>query len=261
AGIEAHIFMPRDVPQANLVECQSYGAHVTLVNGLISDCGRMVAEKKEKEGWFDVSTLKEPYRVEGKKTMGYEAAEQMGWKVPDAIIYPTGGGVGMIGMWKAFEELQQMRVIGPERPKMVAVQSEGCAPIPKAWDEGKATAEAWTNAATIAAGLRVPKAYGDYIILDILRKSHGTAVAVSDAEILDAVRDWARDEGVFAAPEGAASLAAYRRLLASGFFKPADKVVLFNTGSGLKYIDVIAPKSRTAAQPQSRQIGGIIGPY
>ena len=261
AGIEAHIFMPRDVPQANLVECQSYGAHVTLVNGLISDCGRMVAEKKDKEGWFDVSTLKEPYRVEGKKTMGYEVAEQMGWKVPDAIIYPTGGGVGMIGMWKAFEELQQMRVIGPERPKMVAVQSEGCAPIPKAWDEGKETAEAWANAATIAAGLRVPKAYGDYIILDILRKSHGTAVAVSDAEILDAVRDWAREEGVFAAPEGAASLAAYRKLLASGFFKPSDKVVLFNTGSGLKYIDVIAPKSRSAAQPQSRQIGGIIGPY
>ncbi len=261
AGIEAHIFMPRDVPQANLVECQSYGAHVTLVDGLIGDCGRMVAEKKDKEGWFDVSTLKEPYRVEGKKTMGYEAAEQMGWRVPDGIIYPTGGGVGMIGMWKAFEELEQMRVIGNERPRMVAVQSEGCAPIPKAWDEHKATADPWPKAATIAAGLRVPKAYGDYIILDILKKSHGTAVAVSDAEILEAVRDWARDEGVFAAPEGAAALAAYRKLLASGFFKPSDKVVLFNTGSGLKYIDVIAPKSRSAAQPQSRQIGGIIGPY
>ena len=261
AGIEAHIFMPRDVPQANLVECQSYGADVTLVNGLISDCGRMVAEKKDKEGWFDVSTLKEPYRVEGKKTMGYEVAEQMGWKVPEAIIYPTGGGVGMIGMWKAFEELQQMRVIGSERPKMVVVQSEGCAPIPKAWAEGKSTAEAWANAATVAAGLRVPKAYGDYIILDILRKSHGTAVAVSDIEIIDAVQDWARDEGVFAAPEGAACLAAYRKLLASGFFKPSDTVVLFNTGSGLKYIDVIAPKTRSAAQPQARQIGGIIGPY
>ena len=261
AGIEAHIFMPRDVPQANLVECQSYGAQVTLVDGLIGDCGRMVAEKKEKEGWFDVSTLKEPYRVEGKKTMGYEVAEQMGWKLPDAIIYPTGGGVGMIGMWKAFEELEQMRVIGSERPKMVAVQSEGCAPIPKAWNEGKATAEAWTNAATIAAGLRVPKAYGDYIILDILRKSHGTAIAVSDAEIMDALRDWARDEGIFAAPERAASLAAYHRLLENGFFKPSDKVVLFNTGSGLKYIDVIAPKTRSAGQPQSRQIGGMIGPY
>jgi len=261
AGIEAHIFMPRDVPQANLVECQSYGAHVTLVDGLIGDCGRMVAEKKEKEGWFDVSTLKEPYRVEGKKTMGYEVAEQMGWKLPDAIIYPTGGGVGMIGMWKAFEELEQMRVIGSERPKMVAVQSEGCAPIPKAWNEGKATAEPWANATTIAAGLRVPKAYGDYIILDILKKSHGTAISVSDAEILEAVRDWAKDEGVFAAPEGAASLAAYRKLLESGFFKASDKVVLFNTGSGLKYIDVIAPKTRGAAQPQSRQIGGIIGPY
>ena len=261
AGIEAHIFMPRDVPQANLVECQSYGAQVTLVDGLIGDCGRMVAEKKEKEGWFDVSTLKEPYRVEGKKTMGYEVAEQLGWKVPDAIIYPTGGGVGMIGMWKAFEELEQMRVIGSERPKMVAVQSEGCAPIPKAWHEGKATADPWANASTLAAGLRVPKAYGDYIILDILRKSHGTAVAVSDAEIMDALREWARDEGVFAAPEGAASLAAYRKLLESGFFKASDKVVLFNTGSGLKYIDVIAPRTRSAAQPQSRQIGGIIGPY
>lgn len=261
AGIEAHIFMPRDVPQANLVECQSYGAQVTLVDGLIGDCGRMVAEKKEKEGWFDVSTLKEPYRVEGKKTMGYEVAEQLGWKVPDAIIYPTGGGVGMIGMWKAFEELEQMRVIGSERPKMVAVQSEGCAPIPKAWDEGKATADPWANASTLAAGLRVPKAYGDYIILDILRKSRGTAVAVSDAEIMDALREWARDEGVFAAPEGAASLAAYRKLLESGFFKASDKVVLFNTGSGLKYIDVIAPRTRSAAQPQSRQIGGIIGPY
>jgi threonine synthase len=261
AGLEAHIFMPRDVPQANLVECQSYGAHVTLVDGLIGDCGRMVAEKKEKEGWFDVSTLKEPYRVEGKKTMGYEVAEQMGWHVPEGIIYPTGGGVGMIGMWKAFEELEQMRVIGSERPKMVAVQSEGCAPIPKAWNEGKATAEPWANAATIAAGLRVPKAYGDYIILDILKKSHGTAVAASDAEIMDALRDWAKEEGVFAAPEGAASLAAYRMLLESGFFKPTDKVVLFNTGSGLKYIDVIAPKTRSAAQPQSRQMGGIIGPY
>ena len=261
AGIEAFIFMPKDVPQANYLECKAYGAQVELVDGLIGDCARIVGERKQKEGWFDITTLKEPFRVEGKKTMGYEVAEQLGWTLPDAIIYPTGGGVGMIGMWKAFEELQQMRVIGSERPRMVAVQSEGCAPIPKAWEEGKQTSEAWTNAATVAAGLRVPKAYGDYIILDILQKSHGTAVAVSDADILDAVRDWARDEGVFAAPEGAASLAAYRKLLASGFFKPSDKVVLFNTGSGLKYVDVIAPKTRSAAQPQSRQIGGIIGPY
>src|SRR5437588_5393011 len=171
AGIEAHIFMPKDVPQANLVECQAYGAHVTLVDGLISDCARMIGERKKDEGWFDISTLKEPFRVEGKKTMGYEVAEQLGWKLPDAIIYPTGGGVGLIGMWKAFEELEALGFIGQQRPKMIAVQSTGCAPVVKAWDEGKSSSEPWTNAATLAAGLRVPKAYGDYLILDILRRS------------------------------------------------------------------------------------------
>jgi threonine synthase len=265
AGIEAHIFMPRDVPQANLVECESYGAHITLVNGLIGDCAKLIAERKSSEGWFDISTLKEPYRVEGKKTMGYEVAEQLGWKLPDAIIYPTGGGVGLIGMWKAFAEMETLGWIGKQRPRMIAVQSTGCAPIPKAFDEGADTAAPWAAAATIAAGLRVPKAYGDYIILDILRASQGTAVAVSDEEILDCVLDWARDEGVFAAPEGAASLAAYRKLLASGFFSEKDTVVLFNTGSGLKYIDVIATALRSgklaSALPASRQIGGIIGPY
>jgi threonine synthase len=267
AGIEAHIFMPQDVPLANRVECESYGAQVTLVDGLISDCARMVTEKKDKEGWFDVSTLKEPFRLEGKKTMGYEVAEQLGWRMPQGIIYPTGGGVGLIGMWKAFDEMQQLGWIGSERPQMVAVQAAGCAPIPKAWDEGKVSSEFYANAATLAAGLRVPKAYGDYLILDILKQSGGVALAVTDAEIMDALRHWARVEGMFAAPEGAASLAAYRKLRANGFFSANDTVVLFNTGSGLKYLDVIESdktepkKVERPAQPASRQIGGIIGPY
>ncbi len=262
AGIEAHIFMPKDVPQANLVECQSYGARVTLVDGLISDCARIIGERKQSEGWFDISTLKEPFRIEGKKTMGYEVAEQLGWQLPDAIFYPTGGGVGLIGMWKAFEEMEWLGWTGAKRPKMIAVQSTGCAPIPKAWDEGKPVSEPWHNAATVAAGLRVPKAYGDYIILDILRKSGGTAIAVSDDELMQAVREWAREEGVFAAPEGAASLAAYKKLIASGFLQPSDRVVLFNTGSGLKYIDVIASYFKTTAPAAGeRAIGGIIGPY
>jgi len=262
AAIEAHIFMPKDVPLANRVECESYGACVTLIDGLIRDCARIVAEKKDKEGWFDVSTLKEPFRVEGKKTMGYEVAEQLGWRLPHAIIYPTGGGVGLIGMWKAFDEMQQLGWIGPERPQMVSVQSAGCAPIVKAWDEGKSTVDSWPDPDTLAAGLRVPKPYGDYLILDILKKSGGLAVAVSDEEIMDALRQWAKVEGIFAAPEGAASLAAYRKLRANEFFGPDDTVVLFNTGSGLKYLDVIEKhKLRSQPRPASRQIGGIIGPY
>ncbi len=259
AGIEAHIFMPKDVPAANRIESEYYGAHVTLVDGLISDCARMVAEHKQNEGWFDVSTLKEPFRVEGKKTMGYEVAEQLGWQMPEGIIYPTGGGVGMIGMWKAFDEMEQLGWIGPERPQMISVQSAGCAPIVKAWDEGRTAAEMWPNASTKAAGLRVPKAYGDYLILDILRKSGGAAVAVTDEEIMGALRQWARVEGIFAAPEGAAALAAYRKLRASGFFDPEDTVVLFNTGTGLKYLDSL-DTARTEL-PTSRQIAGIIGPY
>jgi threonine synthase len=263
AGIEAHIFMPKDVPMANRIESEYYGAYVTLVDGLISDCARMVGERKQTEGWFDVSTLKEPFRVEGKKTMGYEVAEQLGWRIPRGIIYPTGGGVGMIGMWKAFDEMEQLGWIGPERPRMISVQSAGCAPIVKAWDEDKTTAEMWPNAATKAAGLRVPKAYGDYLILDILRNSGGAAVAVTDDEIMDALRHWARVEGVFAAPEGAAALAAYRKLRESGFFNSKDTVVLFNTGTGLKYLDTMdaTQQSSRADLPTSRQIAGIIGPY
>jgi threonine synthase len=263
AGIEAHIFMPKDVPQANRIECQSYGAHVTLVDGLIGDCARIIGERKQQEGWFDISTLKEPFRIEGKKTMGYEVAEQLGWRLPAAIIYPTGGGVGLIGMWKAFDEMQQLGWIGSERPKMIVVQASGCAPIPRAWDEHKPVSEAWQNAATLAAGLRVPKAYGDYIILDILKQSGGTAVAVSDDEIMRAFQQWAREEGVFAAPEGAASLACYHKLRAAGFLKVGDTAVLYNTGSGLKYIDVIAAylEKQAAAPPKGRAMGGIIQPY
>ncbi|MFZ0958162.1 MAG: threonine synthase, partial [Candidatus Sulfotelmatobacter sp.] len=278
AGLEAHIFMPKDVPMANRIECDYYGAHVTLVDGLISDCAAKVADLKkdtrkwEEEHWFDVSTTKEPYRVEGKKTMGYEVAEQLGWKIPEGIIYPTGGGVGLLGMWKAFDEMEKLGWIGPERPKMITVQSSGCAPIVKAWDEGKLVSEMWPNASTIAAGLRVPKPYGDYLILDILKKSSGTAVAATDPELLDATRHWAKVEGIFAAPEGAASLVAYRKLRATGFFKPDDTVVLFNTGSALKYLDVLdastarvaagaSPASSSSKTPPTRPIGGIIGPY
>ena len=266
AGLEAHIFMPRDVPAANHVECASYGAQVTLVDGLISDCARMVAERKVKEGWFDVSTLQEPFRVEGKKTMGYEVAEQLNWKMPQGIIYPTGGGVGLIGMWKAFEEMEMLGWIGPERPKMIAVQCSGCAPIVKAWDEGSSSSDFWPCASTLAAGLRVPKAYGDYLILEILKKSAGVALAASDSEIMDALRHWARLEGIFAAPEGAASLVAYRKLRARGFFSADDKVVLFNTGSGLKYLDLIEGQRQNGQRqngklPASPQVGGIIGPY
>ncbi len=265
AGIEAHIFMPQDVPKANYVECKAYGAKVTLVDGLISDCARMVNERKQAEGWFDISTLKEPFRVEGKKTMGYEVAEQLNWKLPSAIFYPTGGGVGLIGMWKAFEEMEHLGWIGKERPRMITVQAAGCAPVAKAWDEHKLVTEMWQDAETLAAGLRVPKPYADYIILDILKKSGGTAIAVSDQQIFDAVQEWAAHEGVFAAPEGAASLAAYKILLERKFLKPSDQVVLFNTGSGLKYIDVIAqamePSPARPPMPASRNIGGIIQPY
>jgi len=240
AGIEAHIFMPRDVPLANRVECMVYGAHMTLVDGLISDCARMVNERKAAEGWFDISTLKEPFRVEGKKTMGYELVEQLGWEYPDAVFYPTGGGVGLIGMWKAFEEMEQLGWVKGRRPKMIAIQAAGCAPVARAYDDGEAASRMWENAATFAAGLRVPKPYGDWIILEIVRASEGTVIAVSDAEILASLGDWGSEEGMFLSPEGAAATAAYDRLIASGFLKASDRVVLFNTGSGNKYTDVVA---------------------
>jgi len=253
--------MPQDVPRANLVECKSSGAHITLVDGLISDCARMVNERKQAEGWFDISTLKEPFRVEGKKTMGYEVAEQLNWQLPDAIFYPTGGGVGLIGMWKAFDEMEQLGWLksGSKRPKMIVVQAAGCAPVVKAWNEHKQIAEMWQNAQTSAAGLRVPKPYADYIILDILKQSGGTAVAVSDDEIFVGVKEWASREGLFASPEGAACLPAYQRLLREGFLKPTDKVVLFNTGSGLKYIDVIAEALKIRAAQMEKHMPAPVG--
>jgi len=241
AEIEAHIFMPKDVPFANYVEATMYGARVTLVDGLISDCGRMVAERKEKEGWFDVSTLKEPFRIEGKKTMGYELVEQLGWEYPDAVFYPTGGGVGLIGMWKAFLELEELGwVSAGKKPKMIAVQSSGCAPVVRAFEEHRTVSTMWENAATFAAGLRVPKPYGDYLMLEILGESAGVALALPDETILASLKDWAKHEGIFLSPEGAASTAAYDHLLRTGFLKAQDRVVLFNTGAGLKYTDVTA---------------------
>jgi len=237
AGIEAHVFMPKDAPQANYIECKTLGAQVTLIDGLISDCARIVGERKDAEGWFDMSTLKEPYRVEGKKTMGYEVAEQFEWALPDAIFYPTGGGVGLIGMWKAFDELEQIGWIGSKRPKMIAVQAEGCQPIVRAFEQGASRSEFFQHASTAAAGLRVPKPLGDVLILNILRASGGMAIAVSDEEILDGGSELASREGIFAAPEGAACIPAVRKLLLNGFLSPADRIVLYNTGSGLKYLD------------------------
>ena len=237
AGIKSFIFMPRDTPRANVVECEQTGANVTLMDGLITDCGAEVGRRKEKEGWFDVSTLKEPYRVEGKKTLGYELAEQMQWRLPDVIIYPTGGGTGLIGMWKAFDEMERMGWIDGKRPRMVTVQAEGCAPIVRAFEEGHRFADEFPNAATTASGLRVPKAIGDFLILDALRTSRGTAVAVSDEELIAATREIGAAEGIFCAPEGAACLPALRKLIDSGEINKHDRVVLFNTGSGVKYME------------------------
>ena len=235
AGIPCVIVMPADTPSANVMECQAFGAKVIKLYGLISDCGKYVAEHKEREGWYDVSTLKEPYRVEGKKTMAYELWEQLGGKLPDVILYPTGGGVGLIGMCKAFDEMQEMGWIGTERPRMVAVQAEGCAPIVKAWEAHRESSEFFQNAATVASGLRVPGPLGDFLILRMLRQTHGTALTVTDEEMLQAGKELASLEGIFAAPEGAATVSATRKLAASGWIKPHESVVLFNTGTGYKY--------------------------
>jgi threonine synthase len=242
AGIEAHIYMPRDVPQSNYVECKAFGAHVTLVDGLINDCARLVAEGCKTQGWFDVSTLKEPYRIEGKKTMGYELAEQFGWDLPDAILYPTGGGVGIIGMWKAFTEMQALGWINGRRPKMIAVQAEGCQPVVRAFKDGAQRSRLWENADTVASGLRVPKPLGDFLILQSVRDSAGTAIAVSDEELIQAGVQVASAEGMFIAPEGAACLAALRKLLATGFLKRCERIVIYNTGAGLKYLEAYAAR-------------------
>ncbi len=237
AGLEAFIFMPNDTPRANVIECEQTGAQVTLMEGLITDCGAEVARRKEAEGWFDVSTLKEPYRIEGKKTMGYELAEQFDWELPDVIIYPTGGGTGLIGMWKAFDEMQEMGWIGSKRPRMITVQASGCAPIVRAFEEGKRFADEFPKAQTTASGLRVPRAIGDFLILDALRASGGTAIAVTDKELIDATKVIGAAEGIFCAPEGAACLPALKKLLADDSVKPDERVVLFNTGSGVKYVE------------------------
>jgi threonine synthase len=240
AGIECFVFMPKDTPKANIVECEQTGANVVLLDGLITDCGAEVARRKDVEGWFDVSTLKEPYRVEGKKTLGYELAEQLNWKLPDVIIYPTGGGTGLIGMWKAFDEMEQIGWIGSSRPRMVSVQAEGCAPIVRAFQAGQRFASEFPDAVTVASGLRVPRAIGDFLILDALRVSGGTAVTVSDEELLAATTEIGAAEGLFCAPEGAACLPALRKLLKSGEVRPNEQVVMFNTGAGVKYLEAFA---------------------
>jgi threonine synthase len=245
AGMEAHVFMPADVPEPFVNECRVLGAQVTLVNGLIIDCGKAAREGVEKYGRFDVSTLKEPYRIEGKKTMGFEVAEQMNWTLPDVIIYPTGGGTGLVGMWKAFDEMEKLGWIGPKRPRMVTVQSEGCAPMVKAFREGKEFAEPWPDARTIADGMRVPAAVGDFLILRALRDSRGTAVAVPDEAILEATYLIGRTQGIWSAPEGGATLAAFLALRKQGWIAAGETVVLFITGNGAKYSHIWGPKTIT----------------
>ncbi len=243
AGLEAHVFMPRDAPLLNQLEVQMHGAELVLVDGLINDAGKLAAAEAAQHGWFDVTTLKEPYRIEGKKTMGFELAlhfaEDGRWKLPDVVIYPTGGGVGLIGMWKAFDEMERLGWIDSVRPRLVVVQSEGCAPIVRAFERGADVSEVWQNASTIASGLRVPAVRGDRLILRALRETNGTAVAVSDDEILDAQRLMARLAGVFAAPEGAATYAALVKLTERGWVKPNERVVLYNTGTGMKYTHLL----------------------
>ncbi len=236
AGMECHVFMPKDTPKVFRLECERYGARVTLVDGLIDACGRLAAEGSAREGWHDVSTFKEPYRVEGKKTLGFELAEDLGWELPDAIIYPTGGGTGLIGMWKAFEEMEELGWIGASRPRMIAVQAAGCAPIPKAFAEGKDVSEKWENASTYASGLRVPKAFADFLILRDIRSSEGAAVSVTDDQIRQAEREIGAAEGLFVAPEGAATWAAAKQLAAEGGLDRGSRIVLFNTGTGFKYV-------------------------
>jgi threonine synthase len=246
AGLEAHVFMPCDTPRANIIECRELGAHVTLIDGLITDCGAEIARRKANEGWFDMSTLKEPYRVEGKKTLGYELAEQFGWELPDVILYPAGGGTGLIGMWKAFDEMEKLGWIGEKRPRMFAVQATGCAPIVRAFEAGEKTAAQFPDAHTIASGLRVPKAIGDFLILDILRQSNGGAIAVDDEEMIRVARDVGSKEGLFVCPEGAACFAALKLLRSTGKIDSGERVVIFNTGSGIKYLECYKNDGSTA---------------
>ncbi|HXL86437.1 MAG TPA: threonine synthase [Gemmatimonadaceae bacterium] len=260
ARIGAYLLMPRDTPRANIIECEVAGAHVMLMDGLITDCGAEVARLKESEGWFDVSTLKEPYRIEGKKTLGYEIAEQLAWTLPDVIVYPTGGGTGLVGMWKAFDEMQQLGWISEKRPRMISVQAAGCAPIVRAFEAGDRFAEEFENAATVASGLRVPKAIGDFLILDAIRDSGGTAIAVTDEALIEGARELARTEGIFASPEGGACVPGVRQLLARGEVKADEKVVLFNTGSGIKYLDLFETRSNARKTPRKSALGPAMRP-
>jgi threonine synthase len=250
AGMEAHVFMPRDTPRANVVECRELGAHVTLIDGLITDCAAEIARSKANEGWFDMSTLKEPYRVEGKKTLGYELAEQLNWQhrkssrasdlrseLPDVILYPAGGGTGLIGIWKAFEEMETIGWIGKNRPRMFAVQAAGCAPIVRAFEAGEKSAAEFQDAHTVASGLRVPKAIGDFLMLKILRESNGGAIAVDDQEMIRVAREIGANEGLFICPEGAACFAALKVLRSAGKIASGERIVIFNTGSGIKYLE------------------------
>jgi threonine synthase len=242
AGLEVQVFLPKDVKRPFVDEARAYGAQVTLVDGLITDAGRIAAERGGPLGWYDVSTLKEPYRIEGKKTMAYEIAEQLDWTYPDWIIYPTGGGTGMVGMWKAFDELEAIGWVAPQRrPRMVSVQADGCAPIVRAFETGETHAAPWTNASTVADGLRVPRAIGDFLILQAVRESGGTAIAVSDEDLIHGARELGAREGISAAPEGGAAYAAIAALVRQGAIKRDDRVVLFNTGGALKYLDAVAP--------------------
>jgi threonine synthase len=237
AGIGCVIAMPKDTPSAIILECRAFGADVHLVDGLISDCGAFIAKEAARAGWFEVSTLKEPYRIEGKKTMGYELWEEFDGQLPDVIVYPTGGGVGLIGMWKAFEELEAMRLIDSRRPRMIAAQAEGCAPIVRAFEKHAGVSEKWENASTVAAGLRVPKALGDFLILEDIYASHGEAVAATDSELMAACRNIARLEGMLAAPESGAGMAAIQKLVAAKKIGRDETVVLFSTGGGYKYME------------------------
>jgi len=260
ASVEAHVFMPQDAPQANILECKAYGAQLTLVDGLISDCASILASRCREEGWFDVSTFKEPYRLEGKKTMGYELAEQFHWELPDGILFPTGGGVGLVGIWKAFEEMEALGWISAKRPKMIAVQTEGCAPIVEAFSCGAELCRYWDNAVTVASGLRVPKPYADFLALKVLRESHGAAVAVSDHMLLDAGLRAATQEGMFMAPEGAACVAALEILFARGILRPEQRIVIFNTGAGVKYLEAYLTRFPRFESNEYTKLGGLITP-
>jgi len=260
AGLEAHIFMPRDVPRSHQVACRTHGAHLTLVDGLIDDCGRIVAERAAAEGWFNLSTFREPYRVEGKKTMGFELAEQFHWTLPDVVLYPSGGGIGLVAMWKAFDELEQLGFLGPKRPRMIAVQAAGCQPVVRAFEQGEDRCQRWEDARTLASGLRVPASIADFLVLRAIRESGGAAIAVTDREMIDAGLALASAEGIFPAPEGAASIAALPKLLAAGVISPDDRIVAFNTGSGDKYIEVYATRFPSGAATEYDKLGGLITP-